>query len=163
MDCKSDSEIDKFLRSVFFELRIWRSEILINEHATQETVVKNQFFSQFQGDLSQYIDNNNELIRNTVISRNERVKIWNEPIKSEYLSVKTGLGWFGHNNTEEFLIVQPDNSTKIQTRQILWGQYFFVGETLVNNYHSVKTILDCLSEVGGLMSIIMAAITVVFR
>lgn len=94
--CKNDVEIEEFLKEIYFDMYVTGDDVLFSESGQVELISKNHFFIQFQGDINKYKDNNNQLVKNTVISRSERLKVWNEPQKIEYLHFNIGPNWDGH-------------------------------------------------------------------
>ena len=62
--CKSDSEIQRFLKSMYFTVYLVTDDVVFNEDAEVELSAKDKFFLQFQGDIDSYKDSNNFLIIN---------------------------------------------------------------------------------------------------
>lgn len=44
----------------------------------------------------------------------------------------------------------------------MWGTYFFLSDEMVEHQQTVRTILDCLSSVGGLLSLFLSAASKAF-
>ena len=103
-NCKNDTEIAKFLNSMFFTVYVVGDEIVYNENAKVEIVAREKFLLQFQGDLNAYKDSNNFLVINQVTSRNERIKVWKEPKENRFFTISKSENWVGGKSFDTFKI-----------------------------------------------------------
>ena len=70
--CKSDEEIQAFLKTVFFTFFTTYDDFAFTNSAEVQRQSKDKLIYQFQVDLDRYRDNNNYIRLNTVTSRNNR-------------------------------------------------------------------------------------------
>lgn len=154
--CRSDSEIRSFLKSVFFTIFAINSEVVFTEDAEVLVTAKDRFLFQFQADLEKYIDNNNFVRLNSVLSQNERFRIWKEPQHTRFIDLTSAVSWSGSAFIDTYNWKRDGVNLRQEDHQLLFGTYFFLADEVVEYQHSVMHIFDCLSSVGGLESVIFS-------
>lgn len=85
-------------------------------------------------------------------SRNERIKIWTDPKIYKFVDLIQAISWFGSKSYDVFYLKNGDT----KSYQLLWGSYFFISDEVVEYQQTVRNIVDCLSSVGGIMSLFLA-------
>lgn len=90
--CQADPSISKLLDEIYFNIYILDEEVELGNFDKPLAVV-DSFHSQFKLDLDSYRDNNNFLVYNDFIAKDQRFKLWYPPNIFKFFQVDQKPVW----------------------------------------------------------------------
>ena len=99
---------------------------------------------------------------NKIVSNNDRLKFWSSSKQYKFLDYTQGISWVGTESFELHNWQKDGKNWKEERYQLLWGTYFFLADEVVEHQHRVRNILDCISALGGLWSLLFSLLSNMF-
>ena len=114
-----------------------------------------QFHSQFQLQTDKYRDSNNFLMKNRVVTRDDR---WLPYIQDEYtfLKIEKGQPWISssyfrtHNTSYD-----GGHTYELEETEILFGCYFFLSPKIGEHSRYKFNIMNLMSQLGGIHALMI--------
>lgn len=154
--CKNESEIDRFLKTFYFTFYTLQQRVEFTSDNFSKNPLKttNTFHSQFQLFRDQYRDNNNFIRINKVSATDNRFAIFDTALNYNFIDFVQNPTWIGASSAWEINVSRDYGKTfNTETQLQLWGSYFFLSEEIVSHTRSVQSVIQILSDLGGIIEI----------
>ena len=113
-------------------------------------VTENTLFSQFALNFDQYRDNNNYLVTHEVTTSDNRYI--GQEMKEIFIDVEQMPSWVLNQKLVVTNNISRDDGSSyfMQEHHVFLGIYFFVSDFIVKDSRSVWSIIQLISDFGGL-------------
>ena len=157
--CASDPQIEKLLDQLVFTMYFTTGVAVLGEtknYGKNPIKPTDQFYQQFQLNLKSYRDNNNFVTTHHVRTNDNRFNVFSPYKEFEYTKIRQGPVWIGKPYFSKARTTYDGGKTfRVEKSQIIYGAYIFLSSDGTEEERDAFNILDFLSELGGIMDIIL--------